>query len=103
MPSYDMPNTINMTGGLTEFFVYLNEVTFNWFSNMLLISIYLIFATGFYLARRDMFGAMAIGGFAVFVVGLLLFVGGIISGVTFGMVIAVAILSFASLWLGDSK
>lgn len=103
MPSYNLPSTINMSGGLTELFIYLNEVTYNWFSNMLLISIYLIFAIGFYFARKDMLGGLAVGGFATFIVGLFLFVGGVVSGVTFTIVIAVAILSFATLWLGQGN
>ena len=97
---YDMPTTINFTSGLGGMFNYLNEVTSSWFSNLMLIAIYIIFATGFYFAKRDFQGAMAIGGFATFVIGLLFFVGEIISGVTFAFVIGIAIISFASLWIG---
>jgi len=86
---------------MTGAFNYLNDVTYSWFSNLLLISIYLIFAVGFYFAKRDFFGAMAVGGFSTFVIGLLLFVGGTISGITFSVVIAVAIVGFASLWIGQ--
>lgn len=100
MPFTD-PSTINWSSGMTGAFNYLNEVTSSWFSNLLLMAIYIIFATGFYFAKRDMFGAMAVGGFATFVVGLLLFVGGTISGITFSVVIAVAIVGFASLWVGQ--
>ena len=95
-----MPNTINWSNGMGDAFNYLNAVTNSWFSNLLLISIYILFATGFYFAKRDFFGAMAVGGFATFVIALLLFVGEIISGVTFALVIAVAIVGFASLWVG---
>ena len=98
---YTDPSTVNWSSGMGEAFNYLNEVTSSWFSNLLLIAIYIIFATGFYFAKRDMFGAMAVGGFATFVVGLLLFVGGTISGITFSFVIAVAIVGFASLWVGQ--
>ena len=98
---FDMPSSINWSTGMTGAFNYLNEVTSSWFSNLLLISIYLIFAVGFYFAKRDMFGALAVGGFATFIVGLLFFVGNIISGFTFSIVIAVAIVGFASLWIGQ--
>lgn len=98
--THPSPSTINFTDGFGAMFNYLNTVTYNWFSNLLLISIYIIFATGFYFARRDFFGAMAIGGFAIFVVGLLFWIGHLISGITFAFVVAVAIISFASLWLG---
>ena len=98
---FTSPDSINFTGGMTGAFNYLNDVTSSWFSNLLLISIYLIFAIGFYFAKRDFFGAMAVGGFTTFVVALLFFVGGIISGITFSVVIAVAIVGFASLWIGQ--
>jgi len=100
MPNPD-PSTINWTNGMTGAFNYLNEVTSSWFSNLLLISIYLIFAVGFYFAKRDFFGAMAVAGFSTFVIALLLFVGGTISGITFSVVIGVAIVGFASLWIGQ--
>jgi len=98
---YASPSTINFTTGFGAMFNYLNTVTHSWFSNLLLISIYLIFATGFYFAKRDFFGAMAVGGFAIFVIGLLFWVGGLISGVTFAFVVGVAVISFASLWIGE--
>jgi hypothetical protein len=100
--AYPYPTSINFTSGLSETFAYLNSVTYNWFSNMLLITIYLIFATGFYFTKRDIFGSFAVGGFAIFVVGLLFWVGGVISGVTFAFVVAVSIISFASLWIGKN-
>lgn len=103
MTQYEYPTSINFTNGMNELFVYLNLVTNNWFSNFLLISIYIIFSAGFYFSRRDMFGAFAVGGFATFVFGVLLWAGGMISGVTFAFVIAVAIISFATLWLGENR
>jgi hypothetical protein len=98
---YASPSTINWSTGMTGAFNYLNEVTYSWFSNLLLISVYIIFAMGFYFAKRDFFGAMAVAGFSTFVVALLLFVGGAISGITFSVVIGVAIIGFASLWIGQ--
>ena len=101
--AYESPSNINFTDGFTEMFRYLNLVTNSWFSNMLLITIYVIFASGFYFARRDMMGGLAVGGFATFVVGLLFWIGGLISGVTFTVVVGVAIVSFASLWIGERQ
>lgn len=101
MAQYPYPNTVNFSGGMTDAFVYLNTVTSNWFSNMLLIAVYFIFASGFFFARRDIFGALAVGGFASFVVALLLYTASMISGATFVIVVAVAIVSFATLFLGE--
>jgi|LGOV01.1.fsa_nt_gb hypothetical protein len=100
---YDSPTSIDFTSGFGGMFNYLNAVTSSWFSNLLLISIYILFATGFYFARRDFFGAMAVGGFATFIIALLFWIGGLISGVTFAFVVAVAIIGFASLWIGGKS
>ena len=81
-------------------FVYLNAVTSNWFSNLLLIAIFIIFATGFYIARRDPNGAVAVAGFATFVIALPLYVGGMVSGIAFSIVVGIAIIGFASLFVG---
>ena len=102
MALYDYPTSVNFSEGLTGLFQYLNDVTNSWFSNMILIAVYLIFATGFYLSsRQDFFGGLAVGGFAVFIVGLLFFIAGLISGITFSLVIAVTIISFTLLWFGQ--
>jgi len=99
--TYPIPSSINWSQGMTGAFSYLNTVTSSWFSNLLLISIYLLFSIGFYFAKRDLFGALAVGGFATFIIALLLFVSQTISAVTFTVVIAIAILGFASLWIGQ--
>ena len=101
--AYESATSINFTSGLGGMFNYLNSVTHSWFSNLFLIAIYIIFATGFYFARKDFQGAMAVGGFAIFVVGLLFWIGEIISGITFTFVVAVAIIGFASLWTGTNN
>ena len=101
MGQYAYPNSVNFTGGLDGMFVYLNTVTGNWFANLLLIAVYVIFSAGFYFARKDMFGAFAVGGFATFVFSVFLWAGGMISGITFAFVVAVAIIGFASLWVND--
>jgi hypothetical protein len=99
MTNYPYPTTVNMTDGPTNLFIYLNTVTNNWFSNMLLIAVYLIFSVGFYTARRNIGGSFAIGGFAIFIIGTLFWVANMISTVTFAIVIAVAIVSFTALWI----
>ena len=98
--SYEYPTSINMTDGPANLFLYLNNVTNSWFSNMLLITIYIIFASGFYYAKRDIFGGLAVGGFATFIIATLFWIANMISTLTFAIVIAVAIVSFGTLWLG---
>ena len=101
MGQYEYPTSVDLTGGMDGLYVYLNTVTGNWFANLLLIAVFFLFATGFYFAKRDMFGALAVGGFAILVFGTFLWVGGFISAITFSFVVAVAVIGFASLFIGD--
>ena len=90
--AYSSPTTINASKGLLEIATYLNNVTDNWVSNLLLLAIYVIVLIGFNKARNDFKGAMAVAGYTTFVISLLLWIGGFISGVAFGMVIAIAVI-----------
>jgi hypothetical protein len=96
--SYTSPSTINMSKGLGEVGNYLDVVTNHWFGNMLLLTIYVIILIGVFKAKDDFAGAVAIAGFGTFVVGLLFWLGGLIAGVTFAIVIAVAIVGAMILW-----
>ena len=90
--AYDSPTTINATKGMGEVLNYVNAVTNNWVSNMILIAIYIIVLIGFYKTSDDFRGAMAVAGYGTFVVSLLFWIGGFISGIAFGMTIAIAII-----------
>jgi hypothetical protein len=97
---YPYPTSIDFSNGTDSLFVWLNTVTFGWFSNFLLIAIWFIFATGFYMARRDVQGALAVAGTMTFLVSLPLYIGGMVSGIAFTIVIGIAIVGFASLFVG---
>jgi hypothetical protein len=97
--TYPSVTSINATKGLPEILTYVNTVTNNWISNLLIMAIYVIIAVGFYKAKDDFQGAMAIAGYGTFVVSLFFWIGGFISGVAFGMVIGVAILGTLMLLL----
>lgn len=90
--TYSSPTSINATKGLPEILTYVNQVTDNWISNMLLIAVYVIILIGYYKAKDDFQGAMAVAGYGTFVVSLFFWIGGFISGLAFGIVIAMAIL-----------
>ena len=96
--AYDSPTTINVSKGLGEVGNYLGNVTNNWFGNMLLITIYVIILIGIFKAKDDFASAVAIAGFGTFVIGLLFWLGGFISGIAFGVVIGVAIVGAMILW-----
>jgi hypothetical protein len=90
--TYASPSTINASRGLGEIINYTNSVTNQWFSNMILIAIYVIVLIGFYKAKEDFTGALAVAGFGTFVVALLFWIGGMVSGIALGITIAMAII-----------
>lgn len=103
MPRYEEITDRNLSAGIDEVFDYVNSVTNSTISNMILIAIYIITVMSIFSFRRNeegaFFDSMAIAGFLTFVVGLFFWIAGFISGITFSIVVAVAIMSFASLWL----
>jgi hypothetical protein len=90
--TYASPSGINASKGLGEILNYTNTVTDNWLSNMILIGIYILVLLGFYKARDDFRGALAVAGYSTFVVSLFFWIGGFISGTALGMVIALSII-----------
>lgn len=90
--AYPSPTTINASKGFGEVLIYVNNVTNNWISNLFLIAIWIIILIGFYKAKDDFTGALAVAGYGTFVVALLFWIGGFISGVAFGMTIAMTII-----------
>jgi len=97
--TYTSPSTINATKGFGEVLSYLNFITNGWISNMFMIAVYVIVLLGYYKARDDFKGAMAVAGYGTFVVGLLFWIGGFVSGIAFGMAIGGAILGTIVLFL----
>ena len=92
--TYTNPGSVDLTSsnGLVNFWNWLNTVTFGWFSNMFLLSIYCIILFGFYKASDDFPGAMAVSGFVTFILSLLLWLKDLVNGFTFSICIAMAIL-----------
>lgn len=97
--AYDLPTTINGSGGLPEILKYTNTVTSSWFSNMILISIFVIFLMAYWRSSQDVWGGLAVSSFAVFIVSMLFFFANFISGITFGICIGAMILFTAILFL----
>ena len=89
---YPSASSINATKGFGEVLNYVNTVTNQWISNMLLIAIYIIVLIGFYKAKDDFQGELAVAGYGTFVIALLFWIGGFVSGWAFGISIALAII-----------
>lgn len=95
--SWQDPTTINWSEGLGGAIYYVNSVTNSWFSNMLLISIYVIALMGYYRSQSDFAGGMAVAGAVSFVLALFFFIAGLINWVVFGFTIAGAVIGFVVL------
>ena len=92
--AWTSPTTINTTAGLDSFLPYLSEVTNFWFGRMLMVAIFVIFLFGYLRAREDDFiGAFAVSSYVTFVLGLLFWVIGLVSGLDFAIIIGIAVVS----------
>jgi len=100
--TYASPSSVNMSNGFGELLNYTNSVTNGWISNMILIAIYFIVLIGFYKAKEDFKGALAVAGYGTFVISLFFWIGGFVSPITFGIAIAVAILGTFVLLLDNN-
>ena len=100
--SYPSPTDVNMSKGFGEVLNYINFVTNSWISNMILIAIYFIVLVGFYKAKEDFKGALAVAGYGTFVIGLFFWIGGFVSGLTFSIAIGGAILGTLVLLLDNN-
>lgn len=100
--AYTSPTSINASLGFGEVLHYINDVTNNWVSNLLLLSVYVIILIGFYKAKEDFKGALAVAGYGCFILALLFWIGGFVSGIALGVTIAVAIVGTIVLLLDNN-
>ena len=98
MAWHTSPTTINASAGMDNFLPYLSEVTHFWFGRMVMIAIFVIFMFGYMRKNEDDFvGALAISSYVTFVIGLLFWVIGLLSGLDFAVIIGITALSSAIL------
>ena len=92
--SWKSPTEINATAGLDSFLPYLSEVTNFWFGRMLMVAIFVIFLFGYLRAKDDDFiGALAVSSYVTFVLGLIFWVIGLVSGLDFAVIIGITVVS----------
>lgn len=100
--TYEYPTSINWSEGFDQVIYYVNDVTNSWVSILLLVAIYIITAVSVFSSERTpdaIFNGMATAGFLLIILGTIFWIADFISGVVLIFAIAVAIISFASLWL----
>ena len=100
--TYPSPTSVNASLGFGEILNYVNSVTDMWLSNMLLLAVWVIILMGFYKAKDDFKGALAVAGYGTFVVALLFWIGGFVSSWAFGISIAMCIIGTLVLLLDNN-
>jgi len=94
------PTSINASSGIGNFFEYLSVVTNFWFGRMILIAIFVIFLMGYLRSKEgDIVGGVAVASYVSFVMGLLFWVLGLISGLDFSIAIGIMLISSITLLL----
>ena len=94
--AYKSPTEINWSEGAGASIDYVNEITNAVFSNMLLFSLYFIVLWGVYKANRDIISAFAVAGFTNVLIGLLMWIGGWVTWVTFAICVGLAVIGAAA-------
>jgi hypothetical protein len=100
--TYASPSSINASKGIGEILSYVNTQTDSWISNLLLLAIFIIVLLGFYKAKDDFRGAMAVSGYATLVVAIFFWIGGFVSSTVFAISLGVAILGTLFLLLDNN-
>jgi len=102
---YSYPTNIDFesSNGLLNLILWLNAVTYGWFSNFLLIAIFIIFGSGYYFASRDIWGGFAVGGFVMGALAILLWIFGVLPVSVLIIALAIAIISFVGLFVRPSE
>lgn len=92
--AWTSPTTINATQGMDSFLPYISEVTNFWFGRMLMIAIFVIFLFG-YISKResDWVGAFSVASYVTFVLGLIFWVIGLVTGLDFAIIIGIVIIA----------
>lgn len=98
--SWTSPETINASAGIGSFLNYLSEITNFWFGRMIAIAIFIIFFAGYLKAKSDDFiGGFAVASYVTFVLGLIMWVLGILSNYDMGIIVSVTAISSLILFL----
>ena len=100
--AFKSPTEINWTKGAGEGMNYNNEVTNGLFSNMFLFSLYFIIVWGFYKTTDDIVGGLAVGGFSITLIGLIMWIGGWVTWVTFSVCCALMLIGAAAVILDSN-
>jgi len=101
--AWTSPTEINASAGMDSFLPYISEVTHFWFGRMIMIAIFVIFLFGYIRAKDDFIGGLAVASYVCFVIGLIFWVIGLVTGLDFAIIIGVAVISSALLYVNNNN
>jgi len=98
--AWTSPTEINASAGMDSFIPYLSTVTNFWFGRMLMVAVFVIFFMGYIRSKEDDYiGGFAVASYVTFVLGLLFWVIGMVSGLDMGVIIGITAISTVLLLL----
>jgi len=100
--AYPSPADLNVSKGLPEILTYTNEVSggLGWFSIMLCVAIFVIVLIQYNRAsNNDFFAAFSLATFVTFIVGTLMYIGQILNGKVYAIIISFTLLGGLALFL----
>lgn len=102
MSRYPNPADIDFSTGFDTVPSYVAIVTHSIFFNLLIFIIFVLIASGYWVAKRDAFAALATASFIAWFFSTIFWIGGLVTGWTFGVCTAFAVIFFTSLWMERS-
>jgi len=99
--SYKSPTEINWSKGFDGGVSYINEVS-PYVMNFILIGVYIFVLWAFSKKQDDFIGGLAVAGFSIFLVGLIMWIAGWVSWITFSFCLGAVIIGVAAILI-DGK
>ena len=88
------PSTVNLSEGIQPLFYWISSVTHFWFGRMITVAIFVMFMMGYLRVKEDdIVGALAVSSYVTFILGMIFWVLGLLTGLDFAIVIGVTALS----------
>lgn len=100
--AYEYPST-SATSSMTGFFQYLNSVTNGYFFTMIVIGIFAVTLMGYYHAKRNWNEAFAVAGFITTIVSVFFTMIGLLPISHFVVIVGIAIVSGAILFMKSDR
>ena len=101
---YASPTSVNMSNGFIGIWQYMNVVTAGWWTNMILISFYLVVAYGYYKTNEsDVWGSLGVAGFSLGLISTIMFIGSMVNAIVYSFALGVTFISVIPVFMDRHK